>query len=74
MGRMIPEIALKYDSGLGHFVCAVLVDNMYAKWRAIHDAHQLFVKMPNKDLVTLSVMIGFARMLTVTVLISRRFC
>ena len=57
MGRLIHHIVYKFGLDLDHFVCAALVD-MYGKCREIEDARFLFDKMPERDLVTWTVMIG----------------
>ncbi|GFY93400.1 pentatricopeptide repeat (PPR) superfamily protein [Actinidia rufa] len=57
MGRLIHHIVYKLALHSDPFVVAALVD-MYAKCRVIEDAQQLFDKMPNRDLVTWTVMIG----------------
>lgn len=57
MGQVIHDIVLKFGLHLDQFVCASLVD-MYAKCMVIEDAHRLFDKMLQKDLVTWTVMIG----------------
>ncbi|CAK7341869.1 unnamed protein product [Dovyalis caffra] len=57
MGRSIHCVALKNGLDFDHFVCSTLLD-MYAKCGIIDNAKQLFDKMPKKDLVTRTVMIG----------------
>ncbi|XP_062004662.1 pentatricopeptide repeat-containing protein At4g21065-like [Rosa rugosa] len=57
IGRLVHDIVLKHGMLSDNFVCAALVD-MYAKCRVIHDARQLFDNMPNRDIVTWTVMIG----------------
>lgn len=56
-GRVIHSATLKCGLDYDHFVCASLVD-MYAKCKVLEDARQLFDKMPKRDLVTWTVMIG----------------
>ena len=56
-GRVIHDIVLKHGFGSNRFVCAALVD-LYAKCKVIEDARKLFDKMPSRDLVTWTVMIG----------------
>ncbi|XVE96401.1 hypothetical protein REPUB_Repub02eG0218500 [Reevesia pubescens] len=57
LGSLVHGVVLKSGLCLDRFVCAALVD-MYAKCRVIDDARRLFDNMPNKDLVTWTVMIG----------------
>lgn len=57
MGRVVQSVAWKNGLNLDRFVCAALVE-MYAKCGVIEDARQLFAEMPDKDLVTWTVMIG----------------
>ncbi|XP_052174599.1 pentatricopeptide repeat-containing protein At2g33760-like [Diospyros lotus] len=57
MGKLIHHIVCKFGLHSDSFVVAALVD-MYAKCQAIEDAQQLFDRMPKRDLVTWTVMIG----------------
>ncbi|GFZ02509.1 mitochondrial editing factor 22 [Actinidia rufa] len=57
MGRLIHHIVYKLALHSDPFVVAALVD-VYAKCRVIEDAKQLFDRMPKRDLVTWTVMIG----------------
>ncbi|XP_058207447.1 pentatricopeptide repeat-containing protein At4g21065-like [Rhododendron vialii] len=57
MGRLIHHVVHKFGLHSDPFVVAALVD-MYAKCGAIDDAKQLFDKMPERDLVSWTVMIG----------------
>lgn len=57
MGRVLHNLVYKYGFHSYPFVAAALVD-MYAKNKAIGDARQLFDGMPEKDLVSWTVMIG----------------
>ncbi|XP_023005935.1 pentatricopeptide repeat-containing protein At2g33760-like isoform X1 [Cucurbita maxima] len=56
-GRVIHCATSKCGLDFDHFVCASLVD-MYARCKVIEDARQLFDKMPRRDLVTWTVMVG----------------
>ncbi|XP_060201160.1 pentatricopeptide repeat-containing protein At4g21065-like [Lycium barbarum] len=57
MGRLIHNVVYKCGLDSDDFVVAALVD-MYSKCKVIGDAYQLFDKMPKRDLVTWTVMIG----------------
>ncbi|OIT27553.1 pentatricopeptide repeat-containing protein [Nicotiana attenuata] len=57
MGRKIHNVVCKNGLESDVFVVAALVD-MYSKCKVINDAKQLFDKMPKRDLVTWTVMIG----------------
>ncbi|KAK6944050.1 Pentatricopeptide repeat [Dillenia turbinata] len=57
LGRLVHHIVCKLGLHSNPFVGAQLVD-MYAKCKAIEDAGQLFDRMPNRDCVTWTVMIG----------------
>ncbi|XP_030548630.1 pentatricopeptide repeat-containing protein At2g33760-like [Rhodamnia argentea] len=57
MGRVVQSVAWKNGLSLDRFVCGALVE-MYARCGVIEDARQLFAEMPDKDLVTWTVMIG----------------
>lgn len=56
-GRVVHNVVLKHGLESNCFVCAALVD-MYAKCKVIEDAREVFDKMPRRDLVTWTVMIG----------------
>ncbi|GAB2235890.1 hypothetical protein Drorol1_Dr00026335 [Drosera rotundifolia] len=57
MGRLVHDVVCKFGMSEDPFVAAALVD-MYAKSGEIKDAEKLFDRMPVKDLVTWTVMIG----------------
>ncbi|XP_027173370.1 pentatricopeptide repeat-containing protein At2g33760-like [Coffea eugenioides] len=57
MGRLIHQIVHKFGLHSDPFVAAALVD-MYAKCKVIDDAKTMFDTMPERDLVTWTVMIG----------------
>ncbi|CAN8278984.1 unnamed protein product [Cochlearia groenlandica] len=57
VGSLIHEVALKCGMDSDCYVCAALVD-MYAQCGMIDDARKVFDEMPNRDLVTWTVMIS----------------
>ncbi|XP_031103274.1 pentatricopeptide repeat-containing protein At4g21065-like isoform X2 [Ipomoea triloba] len=57
MGRLIHNVVCKYGLQSDPFVAAALAD-MYARCKVIGDAKQVFHRMPNRDVVTWTVMIG----------------
>ncbi|KAI5674374.1 hypothetical protein M9H77_14738 [Catharanthus roseus] len=57
MGKVIHHIVCKFGLQSDSFVAAALVD-MYSKCKVIEDAKKLFDRMPNRDLISWTVMIG----------------